>query len=324
MLTDLFNRLHDYLRVSLTDRCNLRCVYCMPADGLQCMEHNEVLRNEEFVRLIRLFVLLGVRKVRFTGGEPLVRKGAIDIIRQTRALSDCLELAVTTNGLLLGDYLSELAEAGVSKINISLDSLNSRRFAELTRRDVLPQVLANIDKTIETGKFIVKLNAVLFPETLLELDDFIAYCGSRDIELRFIEHMPFSEEERAMGFTSGDELLAALSQRGELAAAPAADTSVARGYCLNRGGRRVRLGIIPPMSHKFCGACNRIRLTADGQVKACLLSSEERSLKDSMRAGASDEELKEIILGALALKGREHHISDETIDMRRTMSKIGG
>lgn len=331
MLTDLFNRRHDYLRVSVTDRCNLRCVYCMPEAGLKCMSHADILRSEEFLKLIEIFVSLGIRKIRFTGGEPLVRSGFVEILRKTRELSPDLELAVTTNGVILGDYIEDFRKLGIRRINISLDTLSRKRFAELTRRDMLPQVLENIDKALASKSFLIKLNAVLFDETLEELDDFISYCSDRNLTLRFIERMPFSYTECSAGFTSSDMLLNELKEKGSLIRRPDSDSSVSFCYDLAlENGKAVSIGIIPPVSHKFCYACNRIRLTADGQIKTCLLSPAEYNIKDSLRRGAERKELEKIILSALEKKDIEHHLdktgkrNGEYLDNTRPMSKIGG
>jgi cyclic pyranopterin phosphate synthase len=332
MLIDAFKRRHDYLRVSLTDRCNLRCIYCMPAEGLECLPHQEVLRNEEFLDLIKLFISMGIRKIRFTGGEPLVRKGFLDIVEETRRFAPDVELAVTTNGVVLGGYIDDLCRLGVRKINISLDTLSVERFEKLTRRDALQSVLANIDKTLEYGFFDVKLNAVLFEETLKELDGFIAYCLERRLVLRFIERMPFTEEDRSAGFTSSDRLLDELARRGELARVRGMDTAVSHCYELSvPDGGRMFLGVIPPMTHKFCGGCNRLRLTADGLLKTCLLSSHEYNLKDRLRGGTDPDELRAMVLKALSEKGDGHHLDVSNADggcsslnNSRTMSKIGG
>lgn len=333
MLIDSYKRPHDYLRLSLTDRCNLRCIYCMPEEGLQCLPHNEILRNEEFIRLIKVFISMGIRKIRFTGGEPLVRNGFLDIIRETRRIAPDVELALTTNGVLLGKYIDDFYKLGIKKINISLDTLNRDRYKALTRRDVIEQVLANIDKILEYDFFEVKLNAVLFEESLKELDTFINYCADRELVLRFIERMPFSEADRSAGFTSADALLDALAKKGELIRDNSRDTSVSHCYSLRLpDGRNVHVGVIPPMSHKFCGGCNRLRLTSDGLLKTCLLSTTEYNLKDFMREGAENSEIEDTIRKALAEKGDGHHLDFTSVDghcaapitMRRGMSKIGG
>ncbi|MCL1911346.1 MAG: GTP 3',8-cyclase MoaA [Leptospirales bacterium] len=326
MLIDNFKREHDYLRVSVTDRCNLRCTYCMPDDAFEALSHNEVLRNEEFIELISAFVSMGVKKIRFTGGEPLVRKGFADILRRVKDIDPELQLAVTTNGVLLGDYLDEFRDIGIKKLNISLDTLSKERFMRLTRRDFLPDVLANIEKALNYAAFEIKLNVVLLKETLAEIDAFIDYCLKRDIILRFIERMPFQAEDGGDAFISSDILLAELAKRGELIRMESKDSTVALYYDLpvpNKG--TARIGVIPPISHKFCAACNRLRITANGSLKTCLLSSSECNIKAVMRAGATRDELQNIITNALAEKDAGHLLDGRhAVPVNRMMSKIGG
>ena len=326
MLIDNFKREHDYLRVSVTDRCNLRCTYCMPEEAFEALSHNEILRNEEFIELISIFVSMGIKKIRFTGGEPLVRKGFIDILRRTRDIDPELQLAVTTNGVVLGDYLDDFKDIGVKKINISLDTLSKERFARLTRRDFLPDVLANIEKALDYAAFEIKLNVVLLKETLAEIDAFIDYCLKRNIVLRFIERMPFQAEDGGDAFISSDILLDELAKRGELIRMGSKDSTVALYYdlAIPETGT-VQIGVIPPMSHKFCAACNRLRITANGLLKTCLLSSNEYNIKAVMRNGATSDELQSIVINALAEKGAEHLLdSRHAAFVNRMMSRIGG
>lgn len=300
----------------------------MPEEGFECFHHDDVLRNEEFIELISIFVEMGIKKIRFTGGEPLVRKGFIDILRQTREIAPDVELAVTTNGVILGDYLDDFYHLGVKKINISLDTLLKERFLRITRRDVLESVLANIEKVLEYNFFELKLNAVLFEETLFELDAFISYCLKRNLTLRFIERMPFCGQDIESGFISSDFLLEELAKRGELIRIEENDSSVSCGYDLVLPSGTVHVGIIPPLSHKFCSACNRLRLTADGLLKTCLLSSDEYNIKESLRAKTGRDSLRAVIQKALGEKGSEHHLDSrnnaEQLQDRRRMSRIGG
>ena len=328
MLIDSFKRTHEYLRVSVTDRCNLRCVYCMPEEGFDCLYHEDILRNEEFIELISLFVNMGIKKIRFTGGEPLVRKGFIDILERTKEIAPNVELAVTTNGVALNNYIDDLYRLGVKKINVSLDTLSKERFLRLTRRDYLSSVLENIDKVLEYNYFEVKLNAVLFDETLVELDDFISYCLKRNLTLRFIERMPFCEQEADNSFISSDILLTEFAKRGKLIRTEENDSAVACSYDVVLPTGTVHIGIIPPISHKFCSVCNRLRLTADGLLKTCLLSSDEYNIKDCLRAGADENVLRTIIQKALGEKGAGHNLNpehkNETVQSGRKMSSIGG
>jgi cyclic pyranopterin phosphate synthase len=298
----------------------------MPEEGFEDLEHSEILRNEEFIELISVFVSMGIKKIRFTGGEPLVRKGFINIIRETKEIAPDLQLAVTTNGVMLGECLDDLHELGVKKINISLDTLLRERFLKLTRRDFLPQVLDNIERVLRYGTFELKLNTVLLHGTLEEIDDFIDYCLQRSLVLRFIEHMPF--QTAGASFVSSDILLKELAERGELIRSEEGDSAVAFGYTLNLPARgTVRIGVIPPISHKFCTACNRLRLTANGLLKTCLLSSSEYNIKKSLRDGAREAQLKDIIISALCEKNAGHCLDSKYPDGNsgiKMMSRIGG
>lgn len=333
MLRDGYERKIRYLRVSLTDKCNLRCSYCIPPEGVEFLPHDEVLRNEEFVHFIGLFVEMGVAKVRFTGGEPLVRKGFIDIARNVRESFPDLEICLTTNGVLLADYLEALHELGVHKINISLDSLDRERYRRITGKDVLPDVLSSMEKALKIGTFKIKLNAVLFSETIAELDALLEYAASGNFTIRFIERMPFLAEAQGEHFVSGDELLEEIKRFGNLQRNQMSDTNVALMYDLHMfNGKEVRVGIIPPMTHKFCARCDRLRLTCDGHLKTCLYSGKEYDLKSLYRQDTGDNRLKEAIRAAVNEKPREHSVDCTEYSSQgcaailsiRSMSKIGG
>ncbi len=323
MLTDRYLRNHTYLRVSLTDRCNLRCRYCMPGDGISLLPHDHVLRNEEFLELIDIFVEMGVTKVRFTGGEPLVRKGALDIIRETRRQHPDLELALTTNGVLLNDYLDGLEEAGVRRLNISLDTLSRERFLDLTGKDRLDRVLESIKGALERAFFDIKINTVLYKETLDELSLLLDYFRDRPIALRFIEMMPAIGGQGEKDFIAGQRIIEALKERGILKRNQTVDTQVALMYDFFQQESHYKIGIIPPISHNFCSRCNRLRLTADGFLKTCLFAPEEFSLRDILRKGESRQVIQDLIGDALSVKGRRRNISTES-EVSRTMSRIGG
>ncbi len=331
MLKDSFSRKLDYLRVSVTDKCNLRCSYCMPAEGVGLLEHDQVLRNEEFVHLIKIFAGLGIIKVRFTGGEPLVRKGFMDIITWTREECPGLELCLTTNGILLDEALEDLKKFNVRKLNISLDTLSRDDFKKITGRDYFNKVISNIEKALGMDFFEVKINSVLREEIFGELNDFLDYFKEKKITLRFIEKMPFSGEKDRLQITSGD-LVSELEKRGELARSSKSDTRVAVMYNLRYNKKfDIKIGIIPPMSHNFCASCNRLRLTCDGYLRTCLLSNNEYDLKSAHRMDMGDEAIKEIILDAVHEKPKAHNIDCNAPDFtcsslvsKRTMSKIGG
>ncbi len=332
MLIDGYQRKLTYLRVSVTDKCNLRCRYCMPPTGVKFLPHDQVLRNEEFVHLIGVFAGLGVSKVRFTGGEPLVRKGFIDIVRNTRERFPDLELCLTTNGTLLGNFIDDLIACRVKNINVSLDSLDRRRYCEITGSDGMRQVLSNIDRLIDAGYFHLKVNAVIMPGTIDELDSFLDYFSEKPVTLRFIERMPFVNDDRDEHFISADRLIEAFKQRGDLLRSERSDTSVAEMFTLKYRARHpVKIGVIPAISHKFCSRCNRLRLTSDGLLKTCLLSNAEYDLKTPYRMDMGDDEVVRIIDKAISEKKREHEISCApaergcgALNPKRAMRMIGG
>lgn len=333
MLKDNYKRKHTYLRISVTDRCNLRCIYCMPEDGVKILPHNEVFRNEEFIRLINLFVEMGIEKIRFTGGEPFVRRGFVDLVRQTKEKFPELVLAVTTNGLLLHHYLKDLYEIGLKKINISLDTLSHKRYEDITRFDALDRVLENIDSALFFKGFEVKINVVLFEETLAEISDLINYFKIRNVSLRFIERMPFTKIEKLENYVSQDQLIEELEKHGKLIKNEILETSVSTNYILNMpNGEFLKIGIIPAMSHKFCSKCNRLRLSSDGLMKTCLHSSENYDLKKVLRSEKTDDNLKKIIVNALFKKKKEHTLDcvnseggcSALTPAGSNMSKIGG
>ncbi len=332
MLIDAYSRIHDYLRVSITDRCNLRCSYCMPPDGIELISHDEVLRNEEFARLVGIFASLGVAKVRFTGGEPLLRKGFTGIIERTRALTPGLELCLTTNGIFLKEHACHLMRLGVRKLNISLDSLSRDTYRDVTGSDMCDRVIGALEHVLEQKYFNVKVNAVLFEHTLRELDDFLEFFKDRDVTLRFIEKMPFANTSGSGEFVPSSRLTGLLAGKGELARIVVADTAVARMYdFLYRGRHRMRIGIIPTMSDKFCSSCNRLRLTSEGLLKTCLHSGDDYNLKRLLRGGADDESMRQAIVEAVRRKHEAHALdcgSGEggcaSVAAVGSMSRIGG
>lgn len=332
MLTDTFNRRLDYLRVSVTDKCNLRCVYCMPPGGVEFLPHDEVLRIEEFVRLIGIFAGLGVRKVRFTGGEPLVRKGFMGIVEQVRRNHPEMDLCLTTNGILLDKVIEDLRRFGVRKLNISLDTMSAERYRAITGRDEFDRVIGNIVKALESRFFDLKINMVLHEESLVELDDFLRFFAGKDVTLRFIERMPFGDEYDASRFVPSDRLVECLLARGELVRSREGDTSVARMYDLRGEFGNIRIGVIPPMTHKFCSRCNRLRLTCDGMLKTCLHSPVEFDLKTALRENEDDGPLTDVIIAAVHSKPEAHRLENPVeagdgcmaIVRNRQMSRTGG
>jgi len=332
MLTDSFNRRLDYLRVSVTDKCNLRCVYCMPPGGVEFLPHDEVLRIEEFARLIAVFARLGVRKVRFTGGEPLVRRGFMGIVEETSRSHPHLELCLTTNGILLDEALDDLERHGVRKLNISLDTLSSERYRAITGRDEFDRVISNITHAIERRFFDVKINIVLHEGSLDELGEFIEFFAGKNVTLRFIERMPFGDEYETSRFVPSDRLVEHLGSMGNLVRSGDNDTNVAMMYDLSGRFGRIGIGVIPPMTHKFCSRCNRLRLTCDGMLKTCLHSAVEYDLKTVLRLSDDDDPLEAIIMDAVSAKPEAHRLANPleagdgcmAIVRNRRMSRTGG
>ncbi len=334
-LADRHGRVARDLRVSLTDRCNLRCSYCMPAEGLTWLPTEETLTDAEVLRLLRVAVeRCGVESIRFTGGEPLLRRGLEQIIAGAAALRGPTgrpELALTTNGLGLDHRITGLREAGLDRVNISLDSLDRERYARLSRRDRLDDVLAGIAATDRAGLRPVKINAVAMRDVNeADIVPLAQFCLSHGYELRFIEQMPLGPagEWQRSRLVSADEILAMLGAAFTLTpasaargAAPAALWEVAPD-ATQPGGT---VGVIASVTRPFCGACNRTRLTADGQVRSCLFSQKETDLRALLRGGGSDEALAEAWRTAQWGKPRAHGIDDEGFQPpERTMSAIGG
>ncbi|MTB72986.1 GTP 3',8-cyclase MoaA [Arsenicicoccus sp. MKL-02] len=333
-LVDGFGRVARDLRVSVTDRCNLRCTYCMPAEGLPWMPRPEMLTDDELVQLVRVFVELGVTKVRLTGGEPLLRRSIVDVVRRIATLEPHPQIAMTTNGVGLARVAKDLAEAGLDRVNVSLDTIDEQVFRDLTRRDRLADVEAGMTAAAAAGLTPVKVNAVAMRGINDEgVADVLGWCLDRGYALRFIEQMPLDAQhgwERAQMVTA-DELLARLSERFELRARPesARGSAPAELYDVvghqDLEGRQATVGIIASVTRPFCGDCDRTRLTADGQVRNCLFSRTETDLRTPLRDGATDDELKALITGEMWVKRRGHGIGDPDFEQPdRPMSAIGG
>jgi cyclic pyranopterin phosphate synthase len=326
-LQDRHGRTIDYLRLSVTDRCNLRCRYCMPEEGVPSIAHGQVLSYEELLRVAAAAVRLGVRKLRVTGGEPLVRRGLAGFVRQLSALPGQPEIVLTTNGLLLAEHAAELRAAGLSRVNVSLDTLRAERFEAITRRPGLERVLAGLEAAERNGLVPVKLNMVpLRRVNEDEIVDFARLTLNRSWEVRFIEYMPVSggldypPESRL----SADAIVAELARLGPLEPVPR--TGAAGPARLFRyGGAPGRLGVIPAVSSHFCGECNRLRVTADGRLRPCLFSDEEIDLKPVLRAGRDGRPLEELLLAAVGAKPEAHRIgADDFRPGGRRMQGIGG
>ena len=329
MLSDSFGRIATDLRVSLTDRCNLRCAYCMPPEGLDWLPASEQLTDEEVVRLIRVGVeLLGIREIRFTGGEPLLRRGLAGIIARTAELRPRPEISLTTNAIGLKRSAAALHAAGLDRINVSLDTLRPEMFRKLARRDRLPDVLEGLAAAAAAGLGPVKVNAVL----MRDLNDdeavpLLRFCLEAGYELRFIEQMPLDAQHgwRRANMVTAEEILTTLSEEFVLKPDDSAERGSAPAERFLVDGGPARVGVIGSVTRPFCGACDRVRLTADGQVRNCLFARVESDLRGPLRAGASDAELAALWRRAVAAKLPGHGINDPTfLQPDRPMSAIGG
>lgn len=316
----------DYLRISVTDKCNLRCRYCMPEGGIALLAHGQLLTLEEICRIVRIMAGMGVRKVRLTGGEPLVRKNLAKLIGDIRALPGIEEIGMTTNGVLFGECAGKLKAAGLAGVNISLDTLDPRTFREITGTDGFRQVMEAVDASLEQG-LRLKINCV--PCRELNEKDITALADlarTRDLDVRFIELMPVGCGKDFHGIPS-DEILRRLEERyGKSVPSPEKRGNGPAQY-YDFEGFLGKIGFISPMSHKFCDSCNRVRLTAEGSLKLCLHYNYGIELKPLLRQGASDGEIRQAIEEALMQKPREHdfkHIEGLKDSEQRKMVQIGG
>ena len=329
MLADSFGRIATDLRVSLTDRCNLRCAYCMPPEGLDWLPQADQLSDDEVVRLIRIGVeLLGIREVRFTGGEPLLRRGLAGIVARTAALRPRPEISLTTNAIGLARTAGVLRAAGLDRINVSLDTLRPETFRKLARRDRLPDVLDGLAAAAQAGLRPVKVNAVL----MRDLNDdeavpLLRYCLEAGYELRFIEQMPLDAQHgwKRAEMVTAEEILAALGREFTLTPDDPRQRGSAPAEAFLVDGGPARVGVIASVTRPFCGTCDRVRLTADGQIRNCLFARSESDLRGPLRAGADDAELAAAWQRAVAVKLPGHGINDPSfLQPDRPMSAIGG
>jgi GTP 3',8-cyclase len=327
-LLDTFGRVADDLRISVTDRCNFRCVYCMPAAGLPWLARDEVLSFEEIVRLTRVLVeQCGVRTIRLTGGEPLVRKGIEELTAMIAAIDASLDIAMTTNGILLEEKAEALKRAGLRRLNVSLDTLHADRFKDLARRDALDRVLRGLAAAKAAGFGPIKLNMVVMRgQNDDEILDFARLARSDGYEVRFIEFMPLDAD----GIWSMDrvvasrEIIEAIDR--EFPLEPVRDQRPAPATRFRfRDGSQGGIGVIPSVSDAFCKVCNRIRLTAEGHLRTCLFSIEETDLKALLRGGASDDQIRDAVAAAVWQKEEGHKIGQaDFVRPGKTMSQIGG
>ena len=326
-LRDGWGRELKSLRVSVTDKCNFRCRYCMPAEGLEWLGREEVLTFEEIARLVRVLARMGVDEIRLTGGEPLVRRDLPVLVELLAATPGVRDLSLTTNGVLLDRFASPLVAAGLRRLNVSLDSLSHVRFAEITRRDALDRVLAGLEAAERHPELRpIKVNCVAIRGfTELEVPALAELARRKPYVVRFIEFMPLDADEawRQDDVLTGGEIRALIEARWPLEELPAKPSSTARRFRFADGAGEI--GFVNPVSEPFCSTCDRIRLTADGQLRTCLFSRREWDLKTPLRDGSSDERLEELIRFAVAHKELKHKINDAGfVKASRSMSQIGG
>ena len=324
MLRDSFGRKVDYLRLSVTDRCNLRCVYCMPPEGIPLKPVSEILTYDELVRTVRVAAGLGVRKVRITGGEPLVRQGIVTFVRQAAAVRGVLDLSMTTNGTALPELAVPLREAGLARVNISLDTIRRERYAEITRRDALARVLSGIEAAVRAELSPVKINVVLLHGlSRADVDDFLSLARRMPVSVRFIERMP-------IGCSSSEAFVSADGVRERILSLPGARETRSGvsvpAVTYNIPGFAGNLGIISPVSRNFCERCNRLRVTADGRLRGCLFASGTLDLRAVLRSGRGDEAVAEILRTAVRAKPEGHRLcgGGDGSSSAEPMSRVGG
>ncbi len=328
MINDRFERTIDYFRISITDRCNLRCIYCMPEQGVPLCAHDDILRYEEIERIVRAAAALGVRTVRLTGGEPLVRLGVVDLVRALACIPGIEDLAMTTNGMLLSRYAAPLAAAGLRRVNVSLDSLRPERFRAITRYGNLETVLAGIEAAFAAGLQPIKINTVVVRG---QNDDEVVELACQTLRnpwhVRFIEWMPVGMVGEEADWRVHIVTVAEVRARIEAALGPLGPAEVdgagpARIFRLPDAAGT--LGFIGAVSEHFCDRCNRLRLTADGKLRPCLLAADELDLRTPLRQGATQADLESLLLEAVRMKPRGHHLMEQSRVGDRAMAQIGG
>jgi GTP 3',8-cyclase len=326
-LIDGFRRPITYLRISVTDKCNLRCIYCMPEEGLAWLRREEILSYEEIASIVRAAASVGVRSIRLTGGEPLVRRDLSRLVAAIASVPGIDDVALSTNGLLLEAQLPQLVAAGLTRVNLSLDTLRADRFEAIARRPGLETVLRGIEAVVRAGLSPLKLNCVVMRgKNDDELPDFAELTRRLPIFVRFIEVMPVHEnlELQRDTYVSSDEILRRIAAMGELrAVAGPGGNGPARYFALP--GAAGAIGVISPLSHDYCERCNRVRLTADGRLRLCLFGDHAVDLRTPLRAGATTDRLAGILRSAMLIKPERHHLRlGESASRMRAFSEIGG
>ncbi len=323
-LSDSFQRPINYLRISVTDRCNLRCVYCMPEEGVTLMSHSDILTYEEIYTVAKVAAGMGINKIRLTGGEPLVRLGLTDLVKMLAGIEGVDDLSLTTNGTMLAQHAAELKKAGLRRVNISLDTLKPERFREITRCGELEDTLRGIGAARAAGLNPVKINMVVMAGINDdEIIDFARKTVNDTWHVRFIEHMPVTGDLPVSSIFPVSEMRKRIESLGELEPWHVdVGNGPARYYRLP--GAKGTIGFITPVTEHFCYKCNRIRLTADGKLRPCLLSEEEIDIKEALRSGAPPDELKRLIEKAIACKPERHHLAEGKKKNGRPFSQVGG
>ena len=320
-MKDNFGRTIDYLRISLTDRCNLRCLFCLPEEGVPLIAHEEILRIEEILAIVREMSRMGLKKVRLTGGEPLLRRGLLDLVKGLRSIPEIEETTITTNGILLKDLAKPLRKEGIKRVNIGLPSLNPEKYRTITRRDELDQALEGLQSAIEAGFYPIKINTVLLRELNEDPLPFLDLTRLFKVEVRFIEYMPVGPIARSELFLSRDEFLKKISAVTEFEEAepPPGNGPAKKYYRIPEA--EGRFALIAPQSEHFCPTCNRLRLTADGHIRPCLFSDLEVDLKTALRPKFDFVALRLKILQALSIKPEKRNFLSGA---KRFMAQIGG
>ncbi len=323
---DTWDRKIDYLRISITDRCNLRCQYCMPPEGIIQKSHDDILRYEDILQIVAVGTELGIKKIRITGGEPLVRLGVIEFVEKLNQIPGLVEISMTTNGILLAEYAQSLKKAGLSRVNISLDSLQKNRFEEITRRDNLDQVMVGIQAALKFGLSPVKVNMVVIGGINDdEIMDFVDLSRRYPIHVRFIEFMPLgrSNISHSEGFVSLNQVKEIICDNLHLIPIGVKGSGPAESYTFE--GTKGTIGFIAPLSHNFCSKCNRLRLTADGRLRPCLDNNLEIDLHEQPGRIGDNDFIRNRFIDVLRLKPNHHSFLEEGNDIsNRNMFQIGG
>ena len=325
LLVDNFGRKHTYLRISVTDRCNLKCFYCMPSDGVEWLKKEKLLTFEELERIAKVFVSMGIEKIRLTGGEPLVRKDLSALAEKLSSIKGLKCLAMTTNAMLLAKHAQAIRKAGITHLNISIDSLKKERFEKITGSKSFDEVMNGIKKALSTGFDSIKLNTVVIAGVNDdEILDFIEHFEDKPVNIRFIEFMPFKNNDWQIDrVITYKEMLEVIGTKYNLKPIEVEPSAVAKDFSIE--GARATVSFVTSMSESFCSTCNRIRLTSDGSVKSCLFHPAEINMRDAIRAGATDKEIESMILYSLEQKPEAHLPAEEIArNENRSMIEIGG